>query len=234
MAELHGFYPQDASALLRMLQQWKAGQFGAPQGGSSARGVRPDIVRYKFVQSGQTLPAYGIAEIYGVETAGEWTLTVKRPTGDDKSLYLVNTNMEVAHNAYGWGCLALCAPVYALYDDAATPAYGEIWGPASSTYKLTKHRCGFQIMGGATGGSTDRVYVMQANLGDGRIMVGKSDAAIAKGATGTVSRWGGATLADTGINDTVTNNLGDIGSGAWVYYARPHACDEYHVVNAEC
>jgi hypothetical protein len=179
--------------------------------------------RYKFEQSTETLPAYGIAQIFGVETAGEWTLRVKKPTGDDKSFYIINTNSTTADGSYGFGYFLCANPQHALYDDAATPAFGEIWGPASGTYKLTKHRCGFLCLGGPTGGATDTALFVQSNLGDGRILVGKSDAAIAKGASGTISRWGGSTLADTGINDTVLNKIGAItAAGKWCYYARPH------------
>lgn len=66
---------------------------------------------------------------------------------------------------------------------------------------------------------------------------GKSDAAIAKGATGTVSVWDKytGTFADTTENVTVTNRWGAISaSGKLLSFDIPSNADYYSVVNAEC
>jgi hypothetical protein len=142
--------------------------------------------RYKFVQSGETLPAFGIGEVYGVETEGEWTLLVKRPTGDDAALYIVNYNATTAHNAYGFGFFGFSNPVYALYDDATTPAYGKEWGPQPTSYELKRGRAGFITVGVGTGGSTDRVLVIQQGK-QGTYFGTNSASLVAKGGTATVT-----------------------------------------------
>lgn len=71
----------------------------------------------------------------------------------------------------------------------------------------------------------------------GLIFEGKSDAAIAKGATGTVSVWDGYTgsFADTGENVTVTNRYGAISaSGKVLEFKIPVNANYYSVSNAEC
>ncbi len=118
-------------------------------------------LRFQNFEKVSLLTGYGIAEVYGVETEGEWTLLVKRPTGDDAALYIVNYNATTAHNGYGYGFFGFANPVYALYDDAVTPAFGKEWGPQPSSYELARGRAGFTTLSAGTGGSTDRVLVCQ-------------------------------------------------------------------------
>jgi hypothetical protein len=53
----------------------------------------------------------------------------------------------------------------------------------------------------------------------GRMVIGKTDAALNKGASGTISIYSGtdpAALTDTGDNITAYNRFGNIASGKWV------------------
>jgi hypothetical protein len=64
------------------------------------------------------------------------------------------------------------------------------------------------------------------------IHLGKTDAAINKGSSGTVSRYEGGSETDTGINDTVKNRFGNVGSGKWVAYVLIDTA--YYLIAAEC
>jgi hypothetical protein len=67
------------------------------------------------------------------------------------------------------------------------------------------------------------------------LLVGKTDAAHNKSASGTVSIWSGTTsagLSDTGDNVTAYNRMGNIGSGKFVYvWTFPWG---YEITAAEC
>lgn len=66
------------------------------------------------------------------------------------------------------------------------------------------------------------------------IVLGKTDAAHAKGANGTISVYGGTPLseADTTINITATNKFADLLTGKWVicvYIRRA-----FYIISGEC
>lgn len=186
MSEIYGFTQSQSTELLRMLQAYKAGQLGAGNLVTAQGNLRPDIVPFKFVESGETLLPYGIAEVYGVVTAGEPRLTVRRPTGDDAAWYIINTNASISHNANGWGTLATCAPALALYTSTDTPAFGKEFGPQPSLYTLKRGRTGFICQGTGTGASAYRVSVIQQ--GKQGIYFGTNSAsAVTKGSNATVT-----------------------------------------------
>jgi hypothetical protein len=87
VTEIFGFTQSQSTELLRMLQAYKAGQLSGGNLVTPQGNLRPDIVPFKFVESGETLLPYGIAEVYGVVTAGEPRLHVRRPTGDDAAWF---------------------------------------------------------------------------------------------------------------------------------------------------
>jgi hypothetical protein len=61
---------------------------------------------------------------------------------------------------------------------------------------------------------------------------GVTDAAINKGASGTVSRYEPGTTTDSGENDTVFNDWSNVGSGKKVAYMQSGA--NYYMIAAEC
>jgi hypothetical protein len=67
------------------------------------------------------------------------------------------------------------------------------------------------------------------------LLVGKTDAAHNKSASGTISVWSGTTsagLSDTGDNITAWNRMGNIQTGKWVYiWTFPWG---YEITAAEC
>lgn len=67
------------------------------------------------------------------------------------------------------------------------------------------------------------------------IKLGKADAAIAKGASGTISEYHGTTAGsetDTTVNFSCYNRFGDIASGKWVifFWFKGH----WEILQAEC
>jgi hypothetical protein len=95
--------------------------------------------------------------------------------------------------------------VAALYDTAdGTPAFGESWGPRDATWKLKKNTGGFRVLGNADSTNGVVVVVSVPMMG----FFGKTDAAHAKGANGTVSiYWGSDAGTDTTENMTSVYNL---------------------------
>lgn len=68
-----------------------------------------------------------------------------------------------------------------------------------------------------------------------QIKLGKADADIAKGFSGTISEYVGTTAgseSDTGDNYTCYNRFGAITSGKWVIFVR--FMGNWHIIMAEC
>lgn len=101
--------------------------------------------------SGETIPAYAVMRIEdaSLETA-EASLVAKKPTCDREPIWMVNGPVDIPAGSYGYGTFAQHA-AYVLYDDADSPAYGEMWGPKEDTWTLTKDEPGFVACGGPDG-----------------------------------------------------------------------------------
>lgn len=163
-----------------------------------------------YNSSGETIPAYAVMRIVGVQTLGSIpVITVAKPSSTFQRRYLINGPLPVsgdANQAPNFGTWAEGA-AFALYDDADTPAYGEEWGPQSGSWEIKKNRYGFFILGGATGGETDIVACHQTLVTE---IYGQTDGTLNKGSTATVSIFDGAN-SDTGDNlSTVNNRYGNV------------------------
>lgn len=158
---------------------------------------RPKLVAFRNT-SGEEIPAYGVMRVTGAEVkAGLPIITVAKPSTTFQRLYLVNGPLRVGSdtNARGVGTW-LYEAGYVLYE-SGTPAVGESWGPKASQWSLAKWRYGFTIQGATAGsGATARVLAKQAEV---NAFIGVTDAAIAKGSSGTVSIYDGNS-ADTSDN----------------------------------
>jgi hypothetical protein len=159
-------------------------------------------VKFRNDYAGE-VPAYAVMRVTGTaEVGGKVIPTIDQPNTDFGRLYLVNGKKAVADDGYGVGTWLWDAD-WVLYDDTDTPAVGESWGPQNGSWELKKYRYGFTIMGGATGGSTDRVKASQHWVNG---FIGKTDASHAKSATGTISVYDGNRV-DTSINVSSVYNL---------------------------
>jgi hypothetical protein len=181
--------------------------------------------------SGETIPAYAAMRVTGVVTAASVpVITVAKPSSTFQGLYLVNGPLPVASSGEipSFGTWADQAG-FVLYDDANTPAMGEEWGPYDGSWEIKKYRYGFTILGGATGGSTDIVGVVQRQV---HVVFGKSSAGITAGSNGTVTIYDG-NQTTTGHNISATNRTEiAIGANTWceaswfggTWFAKPWEC----------
>lgn len=168
--------------------------------------------------SGETIPAFAVMRVLPSVSLGSIPMiAVGKPNSTFKRRYLVNGPFPVSgasgQNTFGLGTWA-DQSAYVLYDDANTPAEGEEWGPSNGSWKIKKYRYGFHILGGATGGDTDLVGCYQAVVNQ---FLGKADADITSGSTGTVSIYDG-NEADTSDSEAGVKNRTEItaSSNTWV------------------
>lgn len=162
--------------------------------------------------AGSTAPAGGVLRVTGYnDDAEEPFLTIDQSnTFGAQYNHAINDDLDVASGDYGYCCLGAMVP--ALYDSAdGTPAWGELWGPRSGSWKLKKNTGGFRIACNSFVGVA----------ADYRTLIrpepfirfhGVTDAAIAKDASGTVSIfYGTGAGTDSTVNmSSVYNSYGDV------------------------
>jgi hypothetical protein len=185
-----------------------------------------------YNDSGETIPAYGVMRVSGVQTRGAVpVITVNKPSGTFQRLYLVNGPLPVSGSSSqepNFGTWASEA-AFVLYDDSNTPAYGEEWGPSNGSWEIKKYRYGFHILGGATGGDTDIVGVRQGIVSE---FYGQTDGAHNKGSTGTISIFDGNNSDTTDNMASVQNRYGNVATTKKVT-VRCHG-GVWQIVSAEC
>jgi hypothetical protein len=166
-----------------------------------------DPRRKKFKNnSGEEVPAYAVMEV-SAGAQGPFThelLTIVKPTTTFRRLYLVNGPEPVAADGQGWGRYLMddSSDNLVLYETGNTPAIGESWGAKASQWSLAKNRPGFLITAAnntsATNPYTSAVQYIVNEL------IGKSDADISKGSSGTISIWMGTPGSETDTTMNVT------------------------------
>ena len=158
--------------------------------------------------SGEEIPAHAILEINGhVQTGQQIMYRMQKPTQfGARWHHRVNGPHPVAIGWYGLCRLSgLAAAAYDVTD--GIPAIGELWGPRSGSWYLRALTGGWRIVGGASNGV---VYVTHEPQ---QTIVGKTDAAITKATSGTVSVYWSApvgSLTDTSVNVTAYSRYGSI------------------------
>lgn len=171
------------------------------------------ILWHKFRNdAGSTAPAGGILRITGFVTDDEepyFTIDQSNTFGSQYN-HGVNDDFDVESGDYGRFCLGAMAP--ALYDSAdGTPAWGELWGPRSGSWKLKKNTGGFRVKSASYVGAAAnyRTLVMPEPF---IRFHGVTDAAIAKDASGTISiYYGTGAGTDSTVNMiSVYNSYGDV------------------------
>lgn len=144
--------------------------------------------------AGETAPAFGVMAIKSSTVIdGSLTHVIEKPSTTFRRMFLVNNDIDVADGDYG---VAQSGPfVRALYDNAATPALGEGWGPAPSSWKLKqKHPDVADIVGVY---ETDESVWCQWRGCITKIR-GTTDAAVTAGNSVDVSVFDGGTPTDLG------------------------------------
>ena len=169
--------------------------------------------------AGSTAPAGGILRVTGYNNdAEEPFLTIDQPnTFGAQYNHAINDDLDVASGEYGYCCLGQVVP--ALYDSAdGTPAFGELWGPRASTWKLRKNTGGFRIMSEGYVVDNSRFRALVAPVPFTRFR-GTLDADLAKGFSGnvSVSYLSSGAYSDTGVNLSAFNGLTDLTTSTVVY-----------------
>lgn len=102
--------------------------------------------------SGEEIPAFGIVKITDAELLEDHRLILlaEKPDGEEGTFY-VNGGTAVGIDRFG-RCAVPEGPVWALYDDAETPANGDLWGPVNGSWELGSTGSGFTIIGDPTSG----------------------------------------------------------------------------------
>lgn len=179
-----------------------------------------------------TCPAGGLVQLNGIldGTGDDTQLSGTQPNGVS-SLIAINGNQQVLANGWGLLTFAFGCPAYIRTQSGLSAlSIGDGVGAKSGQWEAIESVSLFRVAGPLV---DNRVAVL--SLPSVPVFRGKTDASIAKAASGTVSRWSGtssAGLTDTGENDTVYNAYGNVGSGKWVgYVAYPWG---FEMIAAEC
>lgn len=145
-----------------------------------------------------TIPPYGIVQVIGVEIVNDTLefIEVGKPDGTAGE-FLFNGPDEVVNGAIG--AVQTQTLVRAAYDPTNVPSVGETWGPESGSWLASPNGDPALVIFGQASNAIDRELVIgSAALGGGlEIKLGKADADITAGSSGTVSIW-----SDDGISDT--------------------------------
>lgn len=185
---------RETRAPQRRQQHWSTG--------SSGIGV--------YNSSGETVPAFGVMRIVSATTLGdEVVYEIGKQATEFQRWMLVNGEDELTNGSYGPGYFLDLAG-RALYDSAdGTPAYGQVWGPYPSSWKLRRHMYGFRILGDANSTDTHVRCLQEFVMG----VAAKTDATLTKDSTATCSVWKGDRSADSGANiSSVTNPYATVAS----------------------
>jgi hypothetical protein len=98
--------------------------------------------------SGQTIPAYSVAQIQSVDVFGVPTVVQVQNDNQDPTMLVFTGPTPIPDKTYG-----ICTrdwPAYAAYTTTdATPVTGTTWGPKKGDWTLRKANSGFTIWGGA-------------------------------------------------------------------------------------
>lgn len=171
----------------------------------------------------ESIPAYGVVQFDGTELInGAIVWKVKKPAGDASAGNIAfNGPTTVAQNAFG--ACTYDAPCRALYSDGTDDdlAVGDDVGPEDDEWHMLKGGAGFVVLGGiSTSGGYCLIGKGGADSGD---LIGKADAFIAKGTSGNVSIWGGATpstISETARTISAYSRMTFVDSGRWVHLTR--------------
>lgn len=110
--------------------------------------IIPPIERIRWLEAvsayADTIPAYGLVQVTGVDSSG--VLQVTQPSVNGQDVYVVGES-DIPQS--GSGVVTLDWPWLALYESGdGTPAVGDVWGAGASSFKLRKNNRGFNIEGG--------------------------------------------------------------------------------------
>lgn len=179
--------------------------------------------------SGEEVPPLALMRVTGADFhLGQRLITIGKPNTSFDCTYMVNGFANaVGSGKYGWGHRLSDATRVLYNSSSGTPNVNEEWGPKDGQWSLEKYRYGFTILGANVVGTSTLTLYNRVGA-----FIGKTNAAHAKGATGTVSIYDGNEV-DTGDDLSGVDNLfANVGSGKWVDVERRGG--RWFITAAEC
>lgn len=196
--------------------------------------------------SGDTAPGYGVMFVSGVARgdSNQFVYRIEKPAIPSdipgEKIVLVNSGQPVADQEYGWARYAsTIGPV--LFDDAETTSFGDLWGPATNSWKLTKDKGGFQVLGNddATNDLTyAKLLADEPFHGVTAETIGAASNGKTGAAVGDVTLWlpdSGGDLADGPAIEATNRSLdSSLASGTYVQVQWSWRYLEWMIVWADC
>jgi len=216
MGKQYAFTPQSARRISKMVRRLESLPVLTGRAGGAQGYELPAFDSFRN-DAGVTIPPYGVIYSDGwttIEDTFECFKAKRLGTSRMPLLFAVNGPEEVESGKLGG--VPLSDWCWCLFNEAETPAEGQMWGPKNGEFKLFKGYYGFLV--------TDRireredgnlVYCKRVPV---RELIVKTDAAHNADASGTCSIYGGPTKGsetDMGINLTAWNRYADLESGKW-------------------
>jgi hypothetical protein len=128
--------------------------------GSTPTRKKARWIRAKNTHS-EDVPAHGVVKVSGATSLGSAiTLEVTRPAAaTDAMTGQVAFAAPLGIKAGTHGHVTMQWPCIARYDDAGTPASGELWGPQADSFELLRGNDGFLVLGDPIA-SPSRIHVI--------------------------------------------------------------------------
>ena len=166
--------------------------------------------------SSETAPAFGVLRPTGVDVKdGRPIVVIGKPDSfGGRPDYLINGPAAVASGGYGAATNDL--PTFAIRSTAIGTAAGQEVGPVAGEWGMSSHSVGFTTFGDTFTDARSIVWVFRQPMA---ICLGKTNAAISKSTSGSVSVYTGTTQGsegDTGIDITCLNRYADLEADVWV------------------
>ena len=185
--------------------------------------------------SGEEIPPHAVMRISSGDIVdGEMVIVVGKPdTADLGKKHLVNGPFLIGIDPTDEGYATFLTdggPVMV----SGSPSTGDEWGPVDGQWHIATGGSGFHIIGGSGTSAGNSIILAQQDKSEGSFEFhrGVTDGAITKGTSGTVSRYTEGTTSDSGTNDTVQNEIANIGSGKVIYYVKSGS--NYYAITGEC
>lgn len=168
-----------------------------------------------YNDTGSTLGKYSLVRPHAIrKVSTKIFIDVKQPDTTLRQNMLVVGDNDVPASSYG---LAQRGPQVKVLYDTGTPAIGEGYGPKPSQFTASKNYPCCLICDGIYD-SSDKI--MWARLVPIDIVLGKTNASHAAGASGTVNVYSGTVGSEaiiTSMTVSAYNRFTDIDSGKWVF-----------------
>lgn len=169
--------------------------------------------------SGSSIGPYAAMRVSGyqqdADTAHQVVLKVAAPNDEAGQSICFNGNKTVAVGKTGY--CTFDAPCYAAVSTGGSN--GDLYGVEDGNLELVPDDAGaFTYLATVAAGPNGEIVALIDKISGATIKLGKTDAAHAKGASGTISVYSGTkgSETDSGENVTAWNRYANVASGKWV------------------